>query len=65
VDIAIAPNKRGEMEAHRPDCPVVRRLADQGVPVMTMFDLARPLTRQDIPWHSCLDVAADGPASTG
>jgi hypothetical protein len=55
-DIALALGEGGEMVAHRADCPVVRALADRGVPVMTMFGLSRPLTRDMVDWHSCLET---------
>lgn len=54
-DYALAPQHRStEIEAHRADCPYVRILASEGVPVMTLLDCERPLP-DDIPKHHCLD----------
>lgn len=36
-DYAVAPDESGKLLLHRADCPVVRQLAADGVPVMTLF----------------------------
>lgn len=46
----------GVIVVHRPDCPVVRALADEGETVATLVDCAKPLP-QGYPRHSCLDKA--------
>jgi len=52
---AIAPDgKNGDrMIAHTVDCPVVRRLAESGVMVMTMIDCENELD-EEMPKHDCL-----------
>ena len=44
----------GELVAHRADCPVVRKEAEDGKPVMTLFGCTEPVG-WDIKKHSCLD----------
>jgi hypothetical protein len=38
IDIAVSQDKdTGEMMLHRVNCPIVRKMVDDGHPVMTMF----------------------------
>ena len=53
-DAAIAMGADGEPIWHRVDCPEVRRLAAQGEPVLTMFDMAGPIPA-DARRHTCLE----------
>jgi hypothetical protein len=56
LDLALAPNEDGTaLVLHRADCPVVRKQAADGVPVLTMYDCARP-PKDDVIKHSCMDV---------
>ena len=50
-DIALAPEKDGTLMAHRADCPYVRMLAANDVPVMTMLGCKK---LPDLPFHDCL-----------
>jgi len=54
VDIALAQNNdTGEITLHKADCPAVRKMADEGHPVMTMFGCDGPLPT-DYKMHECL-----------
>lgn len=51
---ALTSDKTGALiVAHRADCPDVRRMADEGHPVITMFQCQQPLP-MDIQRHDCL-----------
>ena len=45
---------------HRADCPVVRQMAADGVPICTMFGVKGPLP-DDLPHHDCLRLARSWP----
>jgi hypothetical protein len=54
MDIAIAQNNNtGEVMLHKADCPVVRKMAEDGHPVMTMFGCDGPLPTE-YEMHDCL-----------
>ena len=45
----------GETVLHRADCPYVRKLAEAGHPVFTMFDCEKEPTTDIVKrWHSCM-----------
>ena len=53
IDIALVhDNATGEVIMHVANCPVARRMADEGHPVMTMFGCAK--VPDDFKRHSCL-----------
>jgi hypothetical protein len=55
IDLAVASTQAGKLILHRADCPLVRRLADDGVPVLTMLDCKRlPDDSHRMRWHDCL-----------
>jgi len=58
----LAPDPAGgtTLVAHRPDCPDVRAQAAAGEPVCTLMDCLVPMTRDQVPFHSCLDEDEDG-----
>jgi hypothetical protein len=54
IDIAMVhDNSTGEVMVHKADCPVARRMAEEGHPVMTMLGCQK--VPDDYKWHSCLD----------
>jgi hypothetical protein len=55
IDLALVhDNTTGIVMLHRADCPVVRVMAEEGHPVMTMFECAK-MPDDSIARHSCLD----------
>lgn len=55
-DIAIAQdNDTGVVTVHHANCPVVRKMADEGHPVMTMFGCEKMPDVVEYKRHSCLD----------
>lgn len=55
IDIAIAQNLHtNEITLHRADCPVVRKMAEDGHPVMTMLGCKEMPDVVDYVRHSCL-----------
>jgi hypothetical protein len=54
VDIALAQDEDGEVVLHKADCPAVRKMADAGLPVMTMSGCDGPLPEGYIK-HECLN----------
>lgn len=52
-DVALAPGPDGKPVLHAANCKYVRRLADKGVFVATLFG-CRALP-DNLPRHSCLD----------
>ena len=66
TDIAVVADlPNGKMILHRADCPVARKCADAGIPVMTMYGVEKPLTEEgwgdkdNTVWHSCLTGEQD------
>jgi len=53
-DYALVIGADGRLALHRADCPVVRAMAADGEPVLTMLDCAREPSDQ-LARHSCLD----------
>jgi hypothetical protein len=58
IDLALSPPSSGGGWAilHRADCPQVRQLAADGVPVLTMLGCERmpPADNARLIWHTCL-----------
>jgi hypothetical protein len=62
-DYALAVDDDGQISLHRANCPHVRRLAEAGEPVMTMYDCAQepgPQLRR----HSCLETRPKPPQTS-
>jgi hypothetical protein len=56
IDLALSQdNDTGEVMLHRADCPVVRKMAADGHPVMTMFGCEKMPNCDEYKLHSCLD----------
>jgi len=55
IDLAMAQNNdTGEITLHRADCPDVRKMADDGHPVMTMFGCEKLPDVVEYKRHECL-----------
>ena len=56
IDLAIVhDNATGEVTLHRADCPLVRKMAAEGHPVMTMIGCEKLPDVIEYKWHSCMD----------
>jgi len=55
IDIAFTVDNSG-LVAHRADCPMARKFAANGQPVLTMFGCTNPLPAE-VRRHSCLEKA--------
>jgi hypothetical protein len=53
MDIAIV-EENGRLIMHRIDCPVVRKQAADGMPVLSMFDCENNAQLDKYPKHDCL-----------
>jgi hypothetical protein len=55
VDFSLAPDPETgrHLVVHRVDCPDVRRQAEEGDEIATLFGCKS--LPDDLPWHSCLD----------
>jgi hypothetical protein len=53
MDITLAMG-RTRLVAHRPDCPMVARLRDEGKPLLTMLGCENNLP-PDVKRHSCME----------
>jgi len=54
-DYALTEEHAGVVIVHRADCPDVRRIANAGAPVATLFACAHP-PPADLPRHRCLEA---------
>jgi hypothetical protein len=54
VDIALV-EQDGIVMAHHPDCPAVAAARSEERPIMTMFDIQRPVPA-DLEQHECLKL---------
>jgi hypothetical protein len=52
--LTIDDTDKSKLLAHKADCPMARKLAAAGEPVMTLFQCEAPLPA-DIKRHTCLD----------
>lgn len=53
VDYALTADEHNIILVHRVDCPAARKHADEGKPVITLFQCQQPLPAE-LKRHSCL-----------
>lgn len=54
-DIALVQDADGKITVHRARCPEARDAAAAGRPVMTMFQIQRPIPRDQYRHHECME----------
>jgi hypothetical protein len=57
---ALTDDGKGGVLAHRADCPQARAAADNGEPVMTLYDCQGELP-VNLTRHSCLESSGERP----
>jgi len=60
ISLAVAmDNDTGEVTVHTADCPVVRKMAENGHPVMTLIDCEKMPDVTEYKRHECLTANSE------